>query len=307
MISPIHCFLCIETRELKSCFKSSFRVDSLGQHLPSGQTLLFVAYDGTDFFGSAWQPNVPTVQGELYHALKKVGLVNLPSDFRLVSRTDKGVHAISNVASCSFSRPPPLSAINMVLSRNSRIWVWGHSQLDEEVTVVTKEYAYYFPITLIPQQLLESTPVEVFVKELSERMSGFLGTHDFSAFIRKDKIDRDPVHTIYSIEARLDLPWIVMRFVGDGFGWEQIRRMVGFVFDSRWFSTKVSDLLDAPHVKPLSIKPAPPEFLVLEKMNFSPQISINHFKSSFKGRERYVQKYGHMLLRQRLMKDFLFS
>ncbi len=291
---------------IKHGYRLRFGVYSLGQYLISGQTLLFVAYDGTDFSGSAWQPNKLTVQGELYSALKKVGLVDRPFDFRLVSRTDKGVHALFNTAVCSFSRFPPLNAINMVLARNSRVWVWGYAQLDKATTVIAKEYGYYFPVSLIPYYLTGSCPVEILVEKLSERMSYFVGTHDFSAFIRKDKVVRDTIHTIHSINVQLDLPWIVMKFRGDGFGWEQIRRMVGFILDPRWFSTEISDLLDGSSVTPLSIKPAPPDFLILESMSFMPELSINRFEGTFKGKKRFLQKYYHMLLRQRLMKDFLF-
>ncbi len=277
---------------------------SLSQSFLPGQTLLFIAYDGTEFSGSAWQPSEPTVQGELYYALRKVGLVETPFDFRLVSRTDKGVHALFNTAVCSFSRTPPLNAINMVLSRSSRVWVWGYAHLEKEVTLLSKEYAYYFPIALIPPQLMGSSSVKDFVQNLCERMTHFIGTHDFSAFIRRDKVERETVHTIYSINVQLVPPWITLKFRGDGFGWEQIRRIVGFVFDPRWLSINIESLFTHGSSGPLSIKPAPPDFLILERMSFDSDISDYSLKEYFKGKKRFLRKSYHLLLRHNLMKEF---
>ena len=55
-----------------------------------------VAYDGTAYYGWQIQPGVPTIEGELNHALS--GL--LQEDIQVIgaSRTDSGVHALCNVA-----------------------------------------------------------------------------------------------------------------------------------------------------------------------------------------------------------------
>ena len=55
-----------------------------------------VAYDGTAYHGWQIQPGVPTIEGELNHALS--GL--LQEDIQVIgaSRTDSGVHALCNVA-----------------------------------------------------------------------------------------------------------------------------------------------------------------------------------------------------------------
>ena len=58
---------------------------------------LLLQYDGTEFAGSQWQPNRPTVQGALQAALES--LTGSPSVVSMAGRTDAGVHAAGQVAS----------------------------------------------------------------------------------------------------------------------------------------------------------------------------------------------------------------
>src|ERR1051325_6628960 len=59
---------------------------------------LTLAYDGTNFFGSQRQASKRTVQGELESALRKLGWTG--RSVLMAGRTDTGVHATGQVASC---------------------------------------------------------------------------------------------------------------------------------------------------------------------------------------------------------------
>ena len=58
-----------------------------------------VSYDGREFVGSQRQASARTVQGELERALEEIAGRAIP--IHLAGRTDRGVHAAGQVASCS--------------------------------------------------------------------------------------------------------------------------------------------------------------------------------------------------------------
>src|SRR5208283_5140754 len=76
---------------------------------------LTVAYDGTDFQGWQVQPCLPTIQGELQAALKRItGESPLPQGS---GRTDAGVHALGQVASFALDAPIPAENLHRALNR----------------------------------------------------------------------------------------------------------------------------------------------------------------------------------------------
>jgi len=77
---------------------------TLGGDDVSGQTLrLDLTYEGTRFKGWARQPVLRTVEGVLEDALAVV--LREPVRLRVAGRTDAGVHALAQVASCVVSAP----------------------------------------------------------------------------------------------------------------------------------------------------------------------------------------------------------
>ena len=73
-----------------------------------------LAYDGTDFHGWQVQPGRPTIQAALADALRRItGETVLPQGS---GRTDAGVHALAQVASCELASSIP--AANLVMALN---------------------------------------------------------------------------------------------------------------------------------------------------------------------------------------------
>ena len=76
-----------------------------------------LAYDGFDFNGWQVQPGLPTIQGLLQAALERLtGEKVLPQGS---GRTDAGVHAFAQVASCAIESPIP--ADNLVVALNDAL------------------------------------------------------------------------------------------------------------------------------------------------------------------------------------------
>lgn len=79
---------------------------------------LTIAYDGTQFAGWQIQPDQRTIQGSLQHAIKKATGMNVTVTGS--GRTDAGVHALGQVASCRFPVwTAPADALSMAI--NSRL------------------------------------------------------------------------------------------------------------------------------------------------------------------------------------------
>ncbi len=147
-------------------------------------------YEGTGFSGSQRQPGRRTVQGVLEDALAR--LAGAPVRVILAGRTDAGVHAVGQVASCDLVWRHD----EATLARALQAW------LPEDVVVfraavappgfharhwaVDREYRYRIWVGTRPPLLLRHF-VWVYsgsldLAALQEAARYFLGTHDFRSF-----------------------------------------------------------------------------------------------------------------------------
>lgn len=96
--------------------------------------LLFIEYDGTDFYGWQIQPDVRTVQGELLGVARKVFNED---DIKIIgaSRTDRGVHAIEQVACIYTRKSRPLQEIKSALNA-----LTGNDLYVKDVKVVENDF-----------------------------------------------------------------------------------------------------------------------------------------------------------------------
>ncbi len=89
---------------------------------------LIISYDGTDFHGWQFQPDIRTVAGELKAALETILLE--PILLKAASRTDTGVHAFGQTAHFKTENDIPLSKLIKGIN----------SILSEDVSVLSMEY-----------------------------------------------------------------------------------------------------------------------------------------------------------------------
>ena len=75
---------------------------------------LHLRYDGTDFFGWQIQPGRRTIQGELERALAVI--LDGPVRASAAGRTDRGAHAVGQVASLTTGRRIPPDSLRRGLN-----------------------------------------------------------------------------------------------------------------------------------------------------------------------------------------------
>ncbi len=149
-----------------------------------------LGYDGTGFWGSQKQASVRTVQQELDGALERLGGCAVATEF--AGRTDRGVHAVGQVARCAdlrteMSADEVRNALNrltpgdLAIASVSRVEAGFHPRYD----AAWREYRYRLWVG-VRQPLMErfawTRRAELDLGAMSRASSLLEGTHDLAAF-----------------------------------------------------------------------------------------------------------------------------
>ncbi|MBI4583620.1 MAG: tRNA pseudouridine(38-40) synthase TruA [Planctomycetes bacterium] len=202
---------------------------------------LTIAYDGTAYAG--WQvqkEGPPTVQGELVKAVERI--VVHPVELHGASRTDRGVHALGQVASLKTTRAIPekklLLAFNTYLPPDIVVTKVEEAEADFDArrSATGKHYRY---------TLLRSPVRSPFAGRFSLRWGGpldleamraaarhFVGDHDFQAFATHGK-NPPPMamRTVYEVSMVEDPPFLHFHVLGRSFLYNMVRAMVGTLLE----------------------------------------------------------------------------
>jgi len=202
---------------------------------------LLLQYDGTDFHGWQIQENLRTVQGELTSALSLI-------DGRSVSvhgsgRTDAGVHAEGQVASCEIQReitPEKLrAAVNANTGRDVR--VLNVELVDPEFharySAVEKTYVYRIvnahAVSPFWSRYTYQEARNLDLDRMRSAAQLFLGEHDWTAFSAAQSDVEDRVRTIKDLDireihdTRACGPIIEVRVTANGFLRYMVRTIAG--------------------------------------------------------------------------------
>lgn len=238
--------------------------------------LLTISYDGTDFHGWQYQPDLLTVQGALQDALSK--LFSKSVTVIGSSRTDAGVHANGfcchldcddNIPDAAFLRGvnsllPPTVAVKDCREVPSDF----HARFDAK----GKTYVYH---------IYNSNKKDAFksryawhierpldINRMNEFCKQIIGTHDFSAFCSAGSTVESNIRTIKECYVEKNGDDVTLSITADGFLYNMVRIIVGT-------AVAVSDGKISPKdtVKILELKQrdaagmtAPPQGLFLEKV-----------------------------------------
>ncbi len=178
---------------------------------------LKVAYTGTDYHGFQVQPDVRTIEGELFRAFRELNIFSNPheANYTAAGRTDKGVHALGQVIAfdtdnSDAARP---RAINSRLP--GTIWTWARayvpSEFDPRRNALSREYRYImygnYNISLL--------------QDASRLLKG---THDFTNFATPDK-DRTSICRIEEVEIHMEKEFTIIDIRANFFLWHMVRKI----------------------------------------------------------------------------------
>jgi tRNA pseudouridine38-40 synthase len=205
---------------------------------------LTIAYDGSDFHGWQFQPNVPTIQGALEDALQQI--VQERPTIHGASRTDAGVHALGQVA--HFKTRSNIDAAEIQSGMNAKLPPSIRIVAAEEVSQTfhsrwlaqAKTYRYRIargPV-LLPFDYRRAFhyPWPLDETAMSAAANEFEGEHDFTTFAassgsEEDDQERDMVRAIHSAEMIREIGRDEIDFVvrGKSFLRYMVRKMVGTI------------------------------------------------------------------------------
>lgn len=215
-----------------------------------------IAYDGSDFHGWQNQPGLPTVQGTLEQAARRV----LRHQVEVIGsgRTDAGVHAAGQTAHVITERTIPaynimraigsripktislrdvsdvslaLHATRSALSKLYRYRI--HARAARPAEQHTQRYTYHFWNPLDEARIREAA-------------RHFVGTHDFSAMASAGCERESMVRTVLRCDIFRHYEEIRIDVEGTGFLYNQVRNMVGTLIEvgrGHWPPERVAEII----------------------------------------------------------------
>jgi tRNA pseudouridine38-40 synthase len=216
-----------------------------------------LAYHGGRFHGWQKQPEVRNVQGTVADTLQRI--LGHPVNLLGASRTDAGVHAVGQVASCPTSSLIPAEK----LARAVAHWLPEDVSLRDLRDVPTefhathdargKTYRYTIyhdagrPVERMLLGLCWHVWVQLDVDRLRAAAETLVGRHDFAGFASAgSQPRRTTVRTIQSIQVRYAAPVVTIDVTGDGFLYNQVRNMVGTLVEiarGHWPVDRVAEVI----------------------------------------------------------------
>ena len=176
-----------------------------------------VAYDGRPYYGFQRQPDVPTVEDELFDALRRLNAIsgNVPDGYAAAGRTDAGVSAVAQTVASDAPDWLTPAAFNSELPADVRAWASADVPSGFHAThdAIAREYVY---------QLYAPDADERSVREVVDALAG---EHDFH------NLTPDETGTVRTLETAVgrDEEFLVLRLRAGGFARHMVRRIAGLI------------------------------------------------------------------------------
>ncbi|HVL96137.1 MAG TPA: tRNA pseudouridine(38-40) synthase TruA [Solirubrobacteraceae bacterium] len=196
---------------------------------------LTLEYDGTHFHGWAIQPGKRTVEGELSRALATL----LRAEVRLAvaGRTDRGVHALGQVA--SYDGPPPsLRSLNAILPADVAVLEAAEAPegFSARRDAVSRTYRYRVHTRRGGPSPFERGralwwPHRVDLDALDACAAALAGTHDFTAFTPRNSYHTRFDRIVHAATWERSGERLEFRIEADAFMRSMNRILVGTMLD----------------------------------------------------------------------------
>ena len=200
---------------------------------------LIIEYDGTGYRGWQMQKNVNSVQETIQQAIGKI-TGSIPS-LSGSGRTDAGVHALGQVANFMTESEIPAErfayALNTVLPRDIVIKASVEADMDfhARYSAIGKQYSYLILNNKQPTALYRNLAYHVNyceklnINEMLEASKGFIGTHNFYAFMSAGSSVKNSTRTIFDIKITQNEDFIKLTYNGNGFLYNMVRIISGTI------------------------------------------------------------------------------
>lgn len=252
---------------------------------------LKIGYLGTNYHGFQIQPQaeLQTVEGELFKALKRLGVLEdrKAADYSYAGRTDKGVHALAQVVSFDTTNQKMTPRmINSMLPND--IWTLAiakpHAGFNARKEAIRREYRYFLFLQ-----------TELDISRMYEASELLIGAHDFSNFSQRDGLEGTSlIKEIKQVDIVKFDPFIIIDIAASGFLRNMVRKIVSalsMVGSGKRAKSWIQDLLEL-KIKE-QIEPAPAFGLVLKVV-------------CYRDLEFVVDEYAKRRITARLKKDLFF-
>lgn len=255
--------------------------------------LLTISYDGTKYYGWQRQKDKMTVQQRVEEALSE--LYNQEIEILGASRTDAGVHAMSQKATYSVIEPIiPVERITRAINHllNDDVIITKCEEIGEEFhpqhSAKAKTYSYTILNSENQEPLLRNYTWNVKrnldIEKMQEATKYFIGTHDFSSFRATGGQAKTTVRTIYDLKIHeepttftknmanvsYDNRKIVITVTGNGFLYNMVRIIAGtlmYVGNGKIKPCEIADIINSLDRKKAGVT-APPQGLCLMNIEY---------------------------------------
>jgi len=238
---------------------------------------LIFSYDGSKYYGYAVQKNEGhTIEAVIEKAISTI--LNKPTKIYASGRTDRGVHALNQVA--TFKSDDKIDLEKFIRSLNKLVPNDIHfkrvakvkDSFNARFDCKSKVYLYilnlgeYDPFMRAYEIVEQSLNYNLLV----DSSKIFIGQHNFMNFTSKIKDDRNFVRNIYSITFKKKAKRVYIEFLGDGFMTYMIRKILGGMIEVSKGNITLAELENLLNKKERTIitYTAPGKGLYLKKVNY---------------------------------------